>query len=257
MENIIFTTLQNESSARALVSQFEALETLGDIVIYNIAVLLKEGNDNYRLVSQQGESTTAFPAAGAITGMVIGALAGPLGMGMGALAGMMTGDWDEDQLEGLQDHIVREKAATMQAGDYVVILDVEEDNTAILDSYLKNSDYTRTPVAQEWNAFDQEQLAIEDKEIADAEEKWKHAVGEEKATLKAKIDKLKAQRDASRKKAKETLHLSIKNLQEKIHHLEEKIKISGEKSRLKMTAVHVQLKQQLLKLSERLTFAFS
>lgn len=258
MENIIFTTLPTESKALALVSQLGELETLGDIIIYNVAVLQKEEGDRFRLVSQQGASPADLPATGAITGTLIGALAGPLGMGIGALLGMMTGSVDEDQQEGLQDHIVREKVAGMHTGEYAVILDVEEDDPVILDSYLKDAGaYTRTPVAQEWDAFDQEQLAIQDQEIADEEQRWKEAVGEEKAAIGARIETLKAKRIAASEKAKEKLHLSIKSLQEKLHHLEEKIKNSNEKGRQKMTVAIADLKQQLLKLSGQLSYAFS
>ena len=83
MENLLIITFGNKSKATEGLNRLKDLDQLGDITIYNRALIQKTGINQYEILEHEGPDTESLPATGALGGAVIGALGGPLGMSMG------------------------------------------------------------------------------------------------------------------------------------------------------------------------------
>jgi hypothetical protein len=215
-------------------------------VIYNIVMIQKKG-DQFQILYHEGPDTQDLPAEEAAVGTLIGALAGPLGMGLGMLTGVMAGALDEDDTQTFYDEVLEKVSKELQSGSYAIVMDVEEDDPVIINSYLEpyHTMITRTDIAGEYNQYDQQQLRELNKEIDAEEEKLKTAAEEGKLAIKAKLDELKAERKKRNKKHKSRMENLKKQIRERIESVNKKIKTANDKRKERLKAHKEKLEEKL------------
>jgi len=258
MKNLVVITFKTLQHANEGLNQLKDLDQLGDIVIYNQALIHKKEQDKYEILYHDGPDTEDFPAEGALVGSAIGLIGGPIGVAVGMVTGATAGALDEDDSEDFHDEVLHKVSTRLQPGDYAVICELEEDDSFVVDSYISRYDgvLVRTSVSDAYEKYDREQWDEMNKEIDDEEKQLKAARDEDKAAIKARLDKLKAKREERIKKFKARREKTKKLIHDKIENLNKKIASANEKMKAKMKAQRDKLKERLDKWDDEIAWAY-
>ena len=259
MENIVVSTFSDARSASDALKVLKELDQLGDITIYNMVMIRKTGEEHIEFLYHEGPDTRDLPVAGGAAGALIGVIGGPIGMALGMLTGVMIGAIDEDDTDSFSEDFLNKTGGQLSEGSIAIILDVEEDNEVMINSYLEplNGATTRTNIADEYDKYDEEQWEELNKQIDDAEHELDHAREEDKAAIKAKIENLKKKEKERREKIKARAAITKEHLQNKIKELDQKLKTSDEKLKTKLEAQKEKLGDRLEKLKQDVAWAFA
>jgi uncharacterized membrane protein len=239
MTHLIIASFDQQEQATEAFSKLQELEQIGDITIYEMAVIAKNAEGQASIVeavtAEGGQTLT-----GLAVGAVIGALAGPVGMVAGMLIGTLTGQIAELDDYGFEDDFVAKVTAQLKPGASVVVLEVEEDDPVFIDSTftMLGTEPQRIDVNYEYTKYSDEELEEFEEDILEARDKLKTAVGDEKDKFRKKIVKLKAKRKerieelkefvderelSSKEKKVARLRGKIEKHQKKIAELEQKL----------------------------------
>jgi uncharacterized membrane protein len=247
MENLLIITFGDSSKAAEGLKRLKDLDQLGDITIYNKALIQKTEPNKFEVIEREGPDIEALPATGAIGGAVIGAIGGPIGMALGMLTGATLGLADETDRMDFSSDVLDQVTKNLGAGRYAIVLDAEEDTESIVDSYMKSSDgyVLRTDIADRYEQYNEAQDEQYNKEL-DAEEKsLKAAVEKDKASIKLRIEKLKLEHDLKVVKLKLRTAKRKKQLEDRIRTFDEKIKSAAADSKNKLTTHRKKLAEKL------------
>ena len=247
MENLLIITFGNKSKATEGLNRLKDLDQLGDITIYNRALIQKTGTNQYEILEHEGPDTEALPATGAIGGAVIGALGGPLGMAMGMLTGATLGLAGEANRLDFSSDFLDQVNKKLSIGTFAIVLDVEEDTESIIDSYMKSSDgyVLRTDIADQYDQYNQAQDDEFNKELKAEEKSLKADLDADKATIKLRIQKLKLEHDLRVVKLKVRRAIRKKQLENRIKTFDDKIKTATADVKNKLTAQRKKLAKSL------------
>ena len=134
MENLVFTTFTDEKNAADGLKKLKELDQIGDIVIYNLALIEKNHDGTYTLLHHEGPEASDQPAQGALIGSLIGLLAGPVGMAVGMLTGGLAGAATGSETEDVTQQFLDKANEQLSPGGLAIVLDVEEDTTFMIDT---------------------------------------------------------------------------------------------------------------------------
>lgn len=259
MENLIVATFGDAQNAHAAVARLKELDMLDDVIVYNMVLVRKQGDNQFEYLYREGPDTDNLPAKGAIIGSVIGLVAGPVGMAIGMMTGVLAGAIDEDDVDDFADELKEKVNNKMKDGEFAVILDVEEDIELLVDSYLGASAtaIVRTSLADDYGWHDARERDELDKEIEDAEKELDTAADAQKAAIKAKLDKLKARRADRHKKLKGRMDSIKKRLQERMKSLDQKIAAANGKRKEKLKAYKEKIHTKLDKWNKEVANALA
>jgi uncharacterized membrane protein len=247
MENLLIITFGSKSKATEGLNRLKDLDQLGDITIYNRALIQKTGINQYEILEHEGPDTEALPATGALGGAVIGSLGGPLGMAMGMLTGATLGLAGEANRLDFSSDVLDQVNKRLSIGTFAIILDAEEDTESIVDSYMKSSDgyVLRTDIADQYDQYNQAQDDEFNKELKAEEKSLKADLDADKATIKLRIQKLKLEHDLRVVKLKVRTALRKKQLENRIKTFDNKIKTATADVKNKLTANRKKLAKSL------------
>jgi uncharacterized membrane protein len=259
MEKLIVVTFRDAKNATGGLNRLLDLDQLGDITIYNYAKIQKTGNKQFDLQEHKGPDLSDMPLAAAIGGSMIGLIAGPVGMVLGGLTGIMVGGVDAADSMDFDDEVLDQVKDKLNVGDFAIVLDIEEDDDVLVNSYIEplQGVIVRTDIAEKYDQYDDEQWDELNKEIDEEEKSLKNALDKDKAAIKAKIGKLKKERDERFEKMKARSEKRKQLLESRIKAFDEKIKTANAnaKDRLKKHQKH--LRQRLEKINAQLDWAFA
>jgi uncharacterized membrane protein len=254
MENLLVITFPDARNAEGGMTRLKELDQLGDITIYNYAMIHKTGINQFDIHKHEGDDTASLPAVGALGGTIVGLVGGPIGVALGMLTGAMVGTVDEVDNLDFYDASLEEVKNKTRIGEFVIVLDAEEDSELIVNSYIEPIQglVYRTDIASRYDKYDDEQWEELNKEIDDEEAMLKTAADKNKAAIKAKIDKLKKERDERLKKMKDRSAKRKKILEDRIKTFGDKIKEAEEKTKTKLQAHRKTLENNLEQINEKI-----
>lgn len=203
MEKMIVTIFNTEAAAYDGVSALKALNDGGDITLYATAVLAKDADGKVSVKQTSGVGVHGT-AMGMLTGALIGLLAGPAGVAIGASLGGLTGMLVDLNKAGVDVRFVNQVSNELQSGKVAVIADVQEDWMAPIDTRMAALGGTvlRQPIT----------AVIEDQEARDA------------AALSAEAGALKAELAAADDKSRIDVQKSIERVKTEASEKEAAIK---------------------------------
>jgi uncharacterized membrane protein len=259
MENLVVISFPDAKTATGGLSKLQDLDQLGDIIIYNYALIRKTGVNQFDLIQHEGADTDALPAIGVIGGSMIGLIGGPIGVAMGMLTGALIGTADQEDNLDFSDEVLNKAKDKLLVGEFAIILDVEEENDFFINSYMDSFQgvVARTDIASQFEEYDNEQWDALNKEIDDEEKSMKKTVDKDKASLKAKIDKLKKEREERFQKLKSRSAKRKKILEDKMKAFDEKLKAAGENTKDKLKTGRNKLAEKLAAANAKLDWAFA
>jgi len=219
MEKLITITFPNLQPATEAWDRLKDLDEIGDIIIYNSALITNTGNKKYELVRHEGPDTSGLPAAGALGGSLIGAIGGPIGICIGMITGLAVGSVEEGDWINFSHEFMDEVNKGLVEGAYAIVLDVDEDNESFIDSYMQSYScaVVRADIAAQVDQYEDDQLNKLNADIDNAEKSLKSSIAQDKTELKSKISTLK--QNLAEKKQKMKLRSA-----ERKRHLEERVR---------------------------------
>ena len=218
MTHLIISSFDQQEKAVEAFTKLQQLEKIGDITIYEMAVITKNAEGQVSVVEALS-ADGAQMLTGMAVGTVIGTLAGPVGMVTGMLIGALTGEITELDDYGFEEDFVGRVTDQLKPGTSVVVMEVEEDDPVFIDSTLTmmGTEPQRTAVNYEYTKYSDDELEEFEEDIQSARDKLKTAVDEDKDKLRKKIAKLKAERKER-----------IEELKEKV----DEVKASGKEKKI-------------------------
>jgi len=219
MEKLITITFPGLQSVTEAWDKLKDLDQIGDIIIYNSALITNTGDKKYELVRHEGPDTSGLPAAAVIGGSLIGAIGGPIGIFIGMITGLAVGSVGEGDWINFSHGFMDEVNNGLTEGTYAIVLDVDEDNESFIGTYMQSYPCTviRADIATKIDQYEDNQLDELNADIENAEKSLKSSVGKNKAALKSKISTLN-QNLAERKQK-----MKLRNAERK-RHLEERVR---------------------------------
>jgi len=127
MTNLIIASFSEEAAAIEASHKLNELETIGDITIYEIA-LIKKPAAGEPVVLQADDATDGLRTlSGAAIGGLIGTLAGPVGTIIGMLTGTLAGAVLEEDHYGFTEDFLAKAVGQLQPGSTAVIAEIDEE----------------------------------------------------------------------------------------------------------------------------------
>jgi len=160
---------------------------------------------------------------GFATGSLIGLLGGPVGLAIGATAGMVGGSvYDLAQL-GIGEDFLAEVSQYLSPGKVAVVAEIDEEWVTPLDSGMETLGgiVFRRARGEFIDAQIEREIAADKAEIAKLRTEYNQAVGEAKAKLKAKLDAVQNRLQARRDLLKERIEAIKREGEAKIKSLQE------------------------------------
>ena len=193
MEKMLAVVFDDESSAYKGSEVLDALDTSMSITVHGKSVIRKNADGTISVF--EDDSFPVRTIGGTALGSLIGLFGGPIGLGIGAMAGGLVGSLNDLYASGVDADFVDQVAAKLTAGKCAVVADVSEEWVIPVDMRMEAVGGTvfRTPK----KSFEQEQRAghiadlraeVDQLKAERAQAQAKH----EADRLQAKIDKLNA-----------------------------------------------------------------
>jgi uncharacterized membrane protein len=199
-ENVIVTTFSEDSRAYEALARLKELAAQNQIGLHDGAVVERAQDGTLRLHDETGNEDDGLATlTGGTIGLLIGILAGPLGVllggSMGLLAGAIFDAEDEDETDSVLEHISR----SIGNGETAVLADLDESGPAPVDGAMAALDGRVTRFARK----------DVEAEIAGAEE----------AAHKARVKARKELRHQRREATVEKVQTKLRELRERLRHL--------------------------------------
>ena len=197
-ENIIVTTISEDSRAYEALARLKELAGEGQIELHDGAVVQRAEDGTLHLHDESGNEEEGLATlTGGTIGLLIGILAGPLGVllggAVGLLAGAMVDAEDDEETDSVVEHISR----SIGKGETAVLADLDENGPAAVDGVMAGGRVQRF-VRKDVEA-----------EIAGAEE----------AAHKARVKARKELRHQRHEATVEKVQAKLRELRERLRHL--------------------------------------
>jgi uncharacterized membrane protein len=199
-ENVIVTTFSEDSRAYEALARLKELAAEAQIDLHDGAVVERAQNGTLHLHDEVGNEDEGLTTlTGGTIGLLIGILAGPLGVLLGGAVGLLAGAIvaadDDDETDSVLEHISR----SIGNGETAVLADVGENVPATVDGAMAALDgrvrrYARRDV---------------EAEIAGAQE----------AAHKARVKARKELHHQRREATAEKVQAKLRELRERLRHL--------------------------------------
>jgi uncharacterized membrane protein len=202
-ENIIVTTLTEDSRAYEALARLKELAAEGQIELRDGAVVERAENGTLHLRDEAGNEDAGLATlTGGTIGLLIGILAGPLGVLLGGAVGLLAGAIvdaeDDDETDSVLEHISR----SIGNGETAVLADLDESGPAPVDGAMAALDGRVTRYARK----------DVEAEIAGAQE------AAHKARVKARKELIHQRREATVEKVQAKLRELRERLEHLVHH---------------------------------------
>ena len=189
MEKMLVVVFDNEAKAYEGARSLNQLDTEGSITIHAESVIKKNAEGMVSVLRTDGD----FPVrtiGGTAIGSLIGVLGGPVGFGIGALAGSFTGMLGDLYAAGVNTDFGGDVAAAMTPGKCAVVADISEEWVTPVDSAMETASGVvfrslRSTIEDDQRARDVAELKDE---IAQLKAEHAKAQADRKAKLQARID---------------------------------------------------------------------
>ncbi len=230
MERMLVVVFNDESKAYEASRALNQLDTEGSITIHAESVITKNADGTVTVKQADGD----FPIrtiGGTAIGSLVGLLGGPVGLGIGALAGTMVGSFSDLFVAGVDSDFLSEVSGTLTPGKHAVVADISEEWVTPVDTRMEALDgfvfrTTRKNFEDDQRARDVAELKAEMEQL-----KAEHAraKAERKAKLQAKIDQLNTRLQKKLEQAKQRSEQIKNETEAKVQALQKKaVKAQGD-----------------------------
>jgi uncharacterized membrane protein len=199
-ENVTVTTFSEPSKAYEALARLKEFAAEGQIDLHDAAVVERAQDGTLHLRDESGNEDEGLATlTGGTVGLLIGILAGPIGVLLGGAVGLLAGAIvdaeDDDESDSVLEHISR----TIGNGETAVLADLDESDPVAVDAAMAALDGRVTRYARR----------DVEAEIAGAEE----------AAHQARVKARKELRHQRREATVEKVQAKLRELRERLQHL--------------------------------------
>jgi uncharacterized membrane protein len=222
MSKFIVVIFPSEAKAYEGTRALQELHEEGSLTVYGTAVLAKDDNGQLS-VKQAADQGPLGLGVGALAGTLVGLLGGPVGAAIGYGSGAMAGALSDIYNAGVSVDFVNSVSEKLTPGKSAVIAEVAEDWVTPLDTRMEAIGGI---VMREWRSdFEDEQIEREVKarkaELAKLKEEFASAAEGRKAKLKAQVDAAQTKLSAVAQRAQGRIDQLQKQAQAEIKGLQD------------------------------------
>jgi uncharacterized membrane protein len=188
MNRMLVAIFPSEQAAEAGSHALRQLHAEGDITLYAMGVIAKDAKGHVSVKQASGQAPLGT-GVGLVVGSMLGLLGGPVGLAVGAVAGTMAGAVRDFWVAGVGLDFVEETERLLTPGKVAVIAEVEEDWILPVDSKMEAAGgivFRRTRAEVATAEFDRDIVAVKS-DVAELKNEVKHATGEARTRLQAKV----------------------------------------------------------------------
>ncbi len=195
MTNVIVASFEKESQAIEAMHKLSELESYGDISIYGKAIVRKQNDGNTEILeanSPNGWRTLT----GTVVGSLLGALGGPVGFAVGLLTGTTIGLISDAGRQNFDESFVKKLESRIPPQTVSIIAEIDENSNIYVDNALLpfGAEIDRSDIDYEFDDYVITEIETIDKDMIQAREDLKNAIGREKEKINQKITNLKNKR---------------------------------------------------------------
>ena len=223
MEKMLVVVFENEAKAYEGARTLDILDAEGSITIYAQSVIRKNA-DGTVSVLREGGNFPVRTVGGTAMGALIGLLGGPVGFGIGALAGSYAGMLGDLYASGVNWDFGSDVGATLTAGKCAVIADVSEEWVTPVDVRMEAMGgivFRSLRSAYEDELWSRQMADIK-QEISQIKAENARVSADRKAKLQVKIDGLNAKLQTKLEQARKRSEELQAEAQAKVQTLQEK-----------------------------------
>jgi uncharacterized membrane protein len=232
MNKMLVAVFETEASASEGLSALRELHKEGDITLYASAVVVKDkaGKNEVKQAADQGAVGTAV---GLVTGSLIGLLAGPAGLAVGASLGGLSGLIFDLDSSGVNVAFLDEVSKELSPGKAAVLAEIEETWMTPVDTRLHRlgatvfrrlrSEVVEDQLVRESAAFEAELKALQDD--------LDHAAAENRAAVQKDIEQVKLQIKTVQEQAKKRLDQAKAETDARIQSLRDQAKQASDRAK--------------------------
>jgi uncharacterized membrane protein len=204
MERMLVVVFDNETKAYEGVAALRQLEREGSISPYAGAVVVKNA-DGTASVKEFDDVGPVGTLLGTSVGSLIGLLAGPAGLGVGAASGLALGTLFDLDNAGVGVDFVDDVQKSLQPTKAAVVVDIEEEWTTPVDTRMEALGGTvlRRAVWEVRQSVQDENIAAMKADVAQMKAEIAQAHADRRKKLQERIDQLQARIDSEQKKFEE------------------------------------------------------
>jgi len=221
MNKMLVGVFDSEAAAFEGLSALKDLHRGGDITLYSSAVIAKDKNGKVE-VRQAADPGPVGTAVGLLTGTLIGILAGPAGLAVGASLGGLAGLVFDVNKSGVDVTFLDDVSKALTSGKFAVLAEIEENWTPV-DTRLHKLDgivfrrlrgeVVADQLMRESAAFEADLKSLND-DLKQAAAENRAAIQKDIETVKKQIKVVQDQAKARLDQAKAETDAKVKALQD-------------------------------------------
>jgi len=222
MNKMLVGVFDSEAAAFEGLSALKDLHRGGDITLYSSAVIAKDKNGKVE-VRQAADPGPVGTAVGLLTGTLIGILAGPAGLAVGASLGGLAGLVFDVNKSGVDVTFLDDVSKALTSGKFAVLAEIEENWTTPVDTRLHKLDgivfrrlrgeVVADQLMRESAAFEADLKSLND-DLKQAAAENRAAIQKDIETVKKQIKVVQDQAKARLDQAKAETDAKVKALQD-------------------------------------------
>jgi len=222
MNKMLVGVFDSEAAAFEGLSALKDLHRGGDITLYSSAVIAKDKNGKVE-VRQAADPGPVGTAVGLLTGTLIGILAWPAGLAVGASLGGLAGLVFDVNKSGVDVTFLDDVSKALTSGKFAVLAEIEENWTTPVDTRLHKLDgivfrrlrgeVVADQLMRESAAFEADLKSLND-DLKQAAAENRAAIQKDIETVKKQIKVVQDQAKARLDQAKAETDAKVKALQD-------------------------------------------
>ena len=228
MNKMLVAVFDSEAAAFEGLSALKDLHRGGDITLYSSAVIAKDKNGKVE-VRQAADPGPVGTAVGLLTGTLIGILAGPAGLAVGASLGGLAGLVFDVNKSGVDVTFLDDVSKALTSGKFAVLAEIEESWTTPVDTRIHKlggivfrrlrGEVVADQLMRESAAFEADLKSLNDD--------LKQAVAENRAAIQKDIETVKKQIKVVQDQAKARLDQAKAETDAKVKALQDQAKTAS------------------------------
>jgi uncharacterized membrane protein len=228
MNKMLVGVFDSEAAAFEGLSALKDLHRGGDITLYSSAVIAKDKNGKVE-VRQAADPGPVGTAVGLLTGTLIGILAGPAGLAVGASLGGLAGLVFDVNKSGVDVTFLDDVSKALTSGKFAVLAEIEENWTTPVDTRLHKLDgivFRRLRGEVVADQLMRESAAFE-ADLKSLNDDLKQAAAENRAAIQKDIETVKKQIKVVQDQAKARLDQAKAETDAKVKALHDQAKTAS------------------------------
>jgi uncharacterized membrane protein len=135
-DNVIAVSFPEEASAYEALARLKELDAQGAVGVPDAAVVAREEDGRITIKDQFGKESYENTAGGGLLGLLVGVLAGPLGVLVGGATGLVIGSLFDDDDDDNTKSVLGDLSSSIRVGPPGLLAEASEQDPAAVDAVM-------------------------------------------------------------------------------------------------------------------------